>query len=74
LFEHGKTDMIVTRAKIAGPVGNTTVSSWELIYNAFEDAFIKAITPGFDKFFDKDSKPREPQKVAPPKRAAVKRG
>jgi hypothetical protein len=56
LFEHGKDDRIVTRARVSGPVGNTAVSSWELIYNAFEDAFIKAITPGFDKLFDRDSK------------------
>jgi hypothetical protein len=73
LFEGGKDDRVVTRATLSGPVGQTYASTWELIYNAFENAFIKAITPGFDKFFGRENKPSAPQKPAP-KRAAVKRG
>jgi hypothetical protein len=74
LFESGKDDRVVTRASLSGPVGQTYASTWELIYNAFENAFIKAITPGFDKVFGRGSRPNAVQKAPPPKRAAVKRG
>ena len=63
LFEGGKDDQIVTRAKLEGPVGGTYASAGELIYNAFENAFIKAITPGFDKVFGKGSKTKDPAKA-----------
>jgi hypothetical protein len=49
LFENKRTDEVATRADISGPAGNTKTSVWQIIGRAFENAFIKAILPGFDK-------------------------
>jgi hypothetical protein len=54
LFERGKDDAVTTRAHVSGPVGKTTIGTWELIANAFENAFIKAIRPGFDKVLGRE--------------------
>ncbi|HYV97226.1 MAG TPA: DUF748 domain-containing protein [Gemmatimonadaceae bacterium] len=58
LFKNHKTDEVATRAVLAGPSATTTADTWELIANAFENAFIKAITPGFDRILGKDRKNR----------------
>jgi Domain of Unknown Function (DUF748) len=49
LFENKRTDEVATRADISGPTGNTKTSVWQIVGRAFENAFIKAILPGFDK-------------------------
>lgn len=73
LFEKGKEDEIVSRSRLSGPIGTTTVSTFELIETAFENAFIKAITPGFDKIFKRGSKDDD-KNAAKPKRVAAKKG
>jgi hypothetical protein len=49
IFENRKTEEIATRAKIAGPVGETSADAWEMIGAAWENAFVSAIRPGFDR-------------------------
>jgi hypothetical protein len=49
VFENRKTEEIATRAKIAGPVGETSANAWEMIGAAWENAFVSAIRPGFDR-------------------------
>jgi hypothetical protein len=59
LLENHRTGRVASRAVLAGNVGSTNASAWELILNAFENAFIKTITPGFDRVLGKNSKGAE---------------
>jgi hypothetical protein len=49
LFENRRTHDVATRATISGPVGKTGANPWEVIGNAFENAFVRAILPGLDR-------------------------
>jgi hypothetical protein len=49
LLENRQTKETATRANISGKVGVASASIWEVIGKAFENAFIKAILPGFDR-------------------------
>jgi hypothetical protein len=49
LFENKRTDEVATRADISGPAGSAKTSVWQIIGRAFENAFVKAILPGFEK-------------------------
>jgi hypothetical protein len=49
IFENRKTEEIATRATISGPVGETSADAWEMIGAAWENAFVSAIRPGFDR-------------------------
>ena len=48
LLENKKEDRVATVAKFSGPVGNPDSNVWEIIGKAIENAFIKAILPGFE--------------------------
>jgi hypothetical protein len=48
LFENKKTNDVATQADISGPVGSAKASVWQIIGRAFENAFVKAILPGFN--------------------------
>lgn len=60
LFENRKTGELASRARISGPVGESSASIWELIGSAFENAFINAIRPGFDRGGRVAAGPRKP--------------
>jgi hypothetical protein len=49
LLENKHTNDVATKADISGPVGNAKASAWQIIGSAFENAFVKAILPGFEK-------------------------
>jgi hypothetical protein len=49
LLENKRTNDVATQAEISGPVGSAKASAWQIIGSAFENAFIKAILPGFEK-------------------------
>jgi hypothetical protein len=49
LLENKQTKETATKANISGKVGTASASAWEIILKAFENAFIKAILPGFDR-------------------------
>jgi Domain of Unknown Function (DUF748) len=49
LLESHKTKDLATEARISGEVGSAKASVWQVIGKAFENAFIKAILPGFEK-------------------------
>ena len=49
LLENKDTNDVATRADISGPVGSAKASVWQIIGRAFENAFVKAILPGFEK-------------------------
>jgi hypothetical protein len=40
---------VATSARISGEAGNTSASVWQIIGKLFENAFIKAILPGFER-------------------------
>jgi hypothetical protein len=49
LLKSHKTKDVATTANISGEVGSASASVWQVIGKAFENAFIKAILPGFDR-------------------------
>jgi hypothetical protein len=49
LFENHHTHEVATRATINGPSGSSSANVWEVIGNAFENAFVNAILPGLDR-------------------------
>lgn len=49
LLENKETNDLATQADISGPVGNAKASFWQIIGRAFENAFVKAILPGFER-------------------------
>jgi hypothetical protein len=49
LLKNRKHDQVATEATVEGPVGNAKSSTWEVLGGLLENAFIKAILPGFDR-------------------------
>jgi uncharacterized protein DUF748 len=49
LLKNRKHDQVATATTIEGPVGNAKSSMWEVLGGLLENAFIKAILPGFDR-------------------------
>jgi hypothetical protein len=49
LLENKQTNDVATQADISGPVGGAKASVGQIIARAFENAFVKAILPGFEK-------------------------
>ena len=49
LLESKKTKDLATTADISGEVGSASASVWQVIAKTFENAFIKAILPGFER-------------------------
>ena len=49
LLESKKTNDVATQANISGEVGSASASAFQVIGKLFENAFIKAILPGFDR-------------------------
>lgn len=49
LLESHRTKDVATNARISGEVGNASASVWEVIAKAFENAFVRAILPGFER-------------------------
>jgi uncharacterized protein DUF748 len=49
LFTNKKEDRVATVAQISGPVSNPNSSVWQILGKAIENAFVKAILPGFER-------------------------
>ena len=49
LLENRPRDEVATRADIAGPLEDPKASTWQVVVNLLENAFIKAILPGFER-------------------------
>jgi hypothetical protein len=49
LLKNKKRQEVVTVADISGPVSSPHASAWEIISKLLENAFIKAIFPGFER-------------------------
>ncbi len=49
LLERRPQGEVATRADISGPVGNPRYSTWQVLGRLVENAFFKAILPGFEK-------------------------
>lgn len=48
LLENTPRDEVATRADISGPVGNPKSNTWEVIVKLIQNAFFRAILPGFE--------------------------
>ncbi|MEP6801815.1 MAG: DUF748 domain-containing protein [Acidobacteriota bacterium] len=44
-----RRDEVATKATLSGPVGNPKSTTWEVLVRLFQNAFIRAILPGFDE-------------------------
>jgi hypothetical protein len=49
LLENKERDEVATKANISGPVSNPNSSTLQVIGKLIENAFIRAILPGFDE-------------------------
>ena len=49
LLENRNTDKVATKADIQGRVGGAKASTWQVIGRLIENAFFRAILPGFDE-------------------------
>jgi hypothetical protein len=49
ILENRKRDQVATVANISGPVSDPHSSVWRIIGKVIENAFIKAILPGFEE-------------------------
>ncbi|HEV8609897.1 MAG TPA: DUF748 domain-containing protein [Thermoanaerobaculia bacterium] len=49
LLRNKKKDQVATVAQISGPVGNPNSSIWQILGKIIENAFVKAILPGFEQ-------------------------
>lgn len=48
LLENTPRDEVATKADISGPVGNPKSNTWEVIVKLIQNAFFRAILPGFE--------------------------
>jgi hypothetical protein len=58
LFENTKEDRVATVAKFAGPVGDPNSSVWQILGKVLENAFIRALLPGFEREIELGRKKR----------------
>lgn len=49
LLKNRKHDQVATSATVEGPVGNAQTSTFQVLGKLLENAFIRAILPGFDR-------------------------
>ena len=49
LLKNRKHEQVATETPIEGPVGNTKTSFWATLGGLLENAFVRAILPGFDR-------------------------
>jgi hypothetical protein len=49
LLENKERKEVATKANISGPVSSPSSSTWQVIGKLIENAFIRAILPGFDE-------------------------
>ena len=49
LLESKQTKDVATQANISGEVGSASARPWQVIGKLLENAFIKAILPGFER-------------------------
>ncbi|HLN93330.1 MAG TPA: hypothetical protein VK389_05670, partial [Thermoanaerobaculia bacterium] len=49
LLKNRKEDRVATVARISGPVSNPDSSVWQILGKAIENAFVRAILPGFER-------------------------
>jgi uncharacterized protein DUF748 len=52
LLKNRPRQEVATRADISGPVGGAHTSTWDVFVGLLENAFVKAILPGFDREID----------------------
>jgi hypothetical protein len=55
LLENRPREEVATRAEISGPLQNPRSSTWQTVVNLVENAFFKAILPGFEKHLSSTS-------------------
>jgi hypothetical protein len=49
ILKNRPREEVATRADIAGPLENPNASTWQIVLNLLENAFIDAILPGFER-------------------------
>jgi hypothetical protein len=68
LLENFPRDEVATKADIAGPLENPQASSWQVVVTLIQNAFFKAILPGFERELGRGSRgapPRAERRGAP---------
>jgi hypothetical protein len=60
LLENRQREEVATKASIQGPVGNAGASTWQVIGRLIQNAFFRAILPGFDEMVSAGAKNSPP--------------
>jgi len=59
LLENIPRDEVATRATVSGPVQNPNASTWEVVVRLIQNAFFRAILPGFEREAGRPSRERK---------------
>ena len=54
-----RREEVATKADISGPVENPNSSTWQVIGRLIENAFFRAILPGFDEELSRGPHPKK---------------
>lgn len=57
-----RREEVATKANLSGPVSNPKSNTWQVIIRLFQNAFIRAILPGFDEELFRIGKGPKPEK------------
>jgi hypothetical protein len=49
LLENVPREEVATKADLAGPLKNPQASTWQVLANLIQNAFFRAILPGFER-------------------------
>jgi hypothetical protein len=49
ILENFPRDEVATQANISGPLDNPQASTWQVVVTLIQNAFFKAILPGFER-------------------------
>jgi hypothetical protein len=65
ILENFLRDEVATKADIAGPLDNPQASTWQVVVTLIQNAFFKAILPGFERELDRGDRGPSQQSARP---------
>ena len=49
ILKNRSTKDVATRVEVSGELGSTQTSTWQAVVGVLQNAFLKAVLPGFDR-------------------------
>jgi len=63
LLKNRRRDEVATRVTISGRIDGPQFSTWEALFGLLKNAFINAVTPGFEKQDDANIKVKQEREI-----------